>query len=256
MKIIVPMAGRGSRFASESDRNPEYKKPKPFILVKGKPMISWAMDSLKPFNVPPQNFIFVSLEEHQKEYQIVDQLKNLFTPEINVLLIPEVTRGATETALAAKEFFDDEEIIISDSDHFFDGEGLRKAVDTKDPDTAGIIPVFEPPDKEVKWSYTLFDKTSRIASAVAEKDPVLAKKGAYANIGAYYFSSGNEFVGAAEEMIGSGDMYGESNKREFYIAPLYQRMIDKGKKIQAAPVDFMWGLGTPKDLEYFEKNYQ
>ncbi|MCR4263594.1 MAG: sugar phosphate nucleotidyltransferase, partial [Candidatus Roizmanbacteria bacterium] len=229
---------------------------KPFILIKGKPMIVWAMESLIPFAVPPKNFVFISLEEHQKQYQIVDQLKNLFSPEVHVLLIPEVTRGATETALMAKEYMDDEEIIISDSDHFFDGLGLKKAVDEKDPDTAGIIPVFEPPDEEVKWSYTLFDKSTRVASAVGEKDPVLAKKGAYANIGAYYFSSGNEFAKEAEEMILSGDMYGAAEKREFYIAPLYQRMISKSKKVQAAVVDFMWGLGTPKDLEYFEDTYR
>jgi len=256
MKIIIPMAGRGSRFQAEADKNPEYRKPKPLILIKGKPMIAWAMESLKSFRVPFKNYVFISLEEQQKKYHIADQLREVFSPQVNVILIPEITRGATESALQAKKFMDEEDIIISDSDHYFDGASLKRAVEKKHHDTAGIIPVFEPPDEEVKWSYTLFNKKTYVASAVGEKDPVLASKGAYANIGAYYFSSGTGFIQDAEEMIASGAMYGAKGKEEFYIAPLYQRMIEKGKKVQAAVVKFMWGLGTPKDVEYFEKQYK
>lgn len=256
MKIIVPMAGLGTRFLADADRNSEYKKPKPLIQILGRPMIHWAMRSLKDFNISPEKIAFISLQQQQKQYQIVDELKAIFSPKINVILISEVTRGALETTLCAKDFLKGEEdVIISDTDHFFDGASLKKAVDTKDSDTKGIIPVFKPPDDEVKWSYTLYDKKTRVASAVGEKDADLVAKGAFANIGAYYFSSGNEFIEDAEEMIMSGDMYGAPEKREFYVAPLYQRMVLKGKKVQIAVTKFMWGLGTPKDVEEFEQSY-
>lgn len=250
------MAGRGSRFAQVADQNPEYAKPKPLITVLGKPMIVWAVNSLSSLAVPLKNHIFISLESHQKEYHIADRLKKVFSPEIKVVLIPDVTRGAVETALAAVDYMDDEEIIISDSDHYFDGTSLKKRIGEKHPDTKGIIPVFKPPDDEVKWSYTLFDPKTYVASAVGEKDPVLAAKGAYANIGGYYFSSGLVFKEQAQDMIRSNEMYGPDGKQEFYVAPLYQRMIVKGLKVQAAVIPQVWGLGTPKDLEYFEKNYR
>lgn len=267
MKIIVPMAGRGSRFQAVAGENPEYKKPKPLILVKGKPMIEWAMESLSFLDLPqrpaktefkvfPRDLVFISLQNQQKEHKIIDLLKQLFGPSINVILIPEVTRGAVETALKAKEYINsNEDIIVSDSDHYFDGTNLYQAIREKESDVEGIIPVFPPPDEEVKWSYTLFDET-KTAIAVGEKDPELAAKGAYANIGGYYFSHGNVFVKEGEEMIAQNDMYGAPDKQEFYVAPLYQRLINKGMKVKAAIIPQVWGLGTPKDVEYFEENYQ
>ncbi len=267
MKIIVPMAGRGSRFQAVSDKNPEYKKPKPLISVKGKSMIEWAMESLpfldlpkRPaqtdFKVGTKDLVFISRQDQQEKYKIVDLLKQVFGPKITVILIPQVTRGAVETALKAKDFMTNEDIIISDSDHYFDGANLYKAIMEKDKDVVGIIPVFEPPDRnDVKWSYTLFDE-DKTALAVGEKDPALAAKGAYANIGGYYFSHGNVFVKEAEEMIARNDMYGAVGKEEFYVAPLYQRLIKKGMKIKAAVLPQVWGLGTPKDVEYFERNFK
>lgn len=266
MKIVIPIAGRGSRFQQEADINPEYKKAKPLINIKGKPMVVWAMESLpfidlphRPatteFKVGMDSLIFISLQQHQDEYQIVDKLKEIFSPSIKVILIPEVTRGATETVLKAKEYINnDEELIVSDCDHFFNGENLYKAILGKDQETAGIIPVFPPPDAEVKWSYTLFDENNT-ALAVGEKDPELAAKGAYANIGGYYFASGKLFVNEAEEMIEKNDMYGAVGKQEFYVAPMYQRLINKGIKVKAAIIPEVWGLGTPKDVDFFEKNY-
>src|SRR5579871_1850517 len=226
MKIVIPMAGKVSRFQAVADQNPEYKKPKPLISVKEDPMIVWAMKSLPfvdlpkrkaqtKFSVSSKDLVFISLQQQETEYGITQQLKDLFGNEITVILIPELTRGAVETALKASDFMIDEELIISDSDHYFDGESLYQAIINKSADVAGIIPVFQPPDDEVKWSYTLYDKEFT-ALAVGEKDPELAAKGAYANIGAYYFSSGKLFKKEAEEMISNGDMYGPVGKQEFY----------------------------------------
>ncbi|MDE2025553.1 MAG: hypothetical protein KGJ07_03600 [Patescibacteria group bacterium] len=266
MKIIVPMAGRGSRFQAVANQNPEYKKPKPLISVMGEPMIVWAMNALPfvdlpqrkaqtKFKVTPKDLVFISLQEQEENYGITKLLKDIFGLESNVILIPEVTRGAVETALAAKDFMTDEEIIVSDSDHFFNGQSLYEAILNKDRETAGIIPVFEVHDKDAKWSYTLFDK-NQTALAVGEKDVELARKGAYANIGAYYFSKGSIFKNEAIEIIAKNELYGPEGKQEFYVAPLYQRLINKGMKVKAAIIPKVWGLGTPKDLEFFLQDYK
>lgn len=267
MKIVVPMAGRGSRFQVVSDQNPEYQKPKPLINVNGKPMVRRAIESLpfvdlpdRPantdFKVRPSDLVFICLEQHQQEYQIKEELQEAFGSNVNVVLIPEVTRGAVETVLAAKDFIaTDEDMIISDSDHFFSGQALYEAILNKDDDVSGIIPVFKPREPEVKWSYSLFDD-AQIISAVGEKDAALAAQGAYANIGAYYFSHGTDFVNEAEKMIKNNEMYGPSGKQEFYVAPMYQRLISNGLKIKAAIVPEVWGLGTPGDLEFFLANYK
>lgn len=268
MTIVVPMAGRGSRFLDVQHLNPEYSKPKPLINIKGKPMVQWALESLpfvhlpyraaktKKIRVSPIKLIFICRRDHEEDFGIAKLLKQIFTNHINVLFVKEITRGAAETVLMAKDYINtDEDIIISDSDHFFDGMNLYRAILKKDLETSGIIPVFKPPDKDPKWSFTLFGK-NRVASAVGEKDAELALKGAYANIGAYYFSKGRIFVEETESMIRDGDMYGNEGKKEFYIAPIYDRLIKRGYKVKVAITPRMWGLGTPKDVEYFENNFQ
>jgi NDP-sugar pyrophosphorylase family protein len=265
MTIVIPMAGKGSRFLDVAHLNAEFKKPKPLIQIKGKPMICWAIESLPFVDLPyrkaktdikvrPENLVFICRQDHQDEHHIGEELKELFGKDIKVVFLNEMTRGATETVLKAKHLVDPEdEIIISDSDHHFDGSILSDTISNKN-GASGIVPVFAPPDDEPKWSYTLYDQDKK-ALAVGEKDAELARKGAFANIGAYYFSKWKLFTSEAEEMIRMGDMYGAEGKKEFYIAPVYQRLIVKGHHIKVAVLPQVWGLGTPKDLQHFLEYY-
>ena len=43
LNIVVPMAGRGSRFV-----NAGYKLPKPLIMVHDKPMIQYVTNNIRP----------------------------------------------------------------------------------------------------------------------------------------------------------------------------------------------------------------
>lgn len=253
------MAGLGTRFQNASDKNPEYKKPKPFITVKGNPMVRWATGSL-PFvqEVGNENLIFIILKEHNEAHNMVDRLQEIYSPKINVIVLDKVTRGATETVLSAKHLLNpEEEILITDSDHFFDGMHLLKVIKEKDPRTAGIIPVFRARNEGIpKWSYSLIQSGTNYIEKVAEKDRALMEAGAHANIGAYYFSKAKHFTNLAERVIRENITFGEAGKSEFYIAPLYQLLLDEGHKVQAAFIPEVWGLGTPGDLEYFLVNYK
>ena len=79
------------------------------------------------------------------------------------------------------------------------------------------------------------------------------KKGAPANIGAYYFSKASIFFDEVEDAIANNKLTGDKGKEEFYIAPMYQNLIEKGHKFQLAMTEEVWGLGTPTDLEHFLK---
>jgi NDP-sugar pyrophosphorylase family protein len=266
MKIIVPMAGLGTRFSKVADRNPEYKKPKPFILIRNRPMVRWATGSL-PFiahvdherfdqhRVFSKDLIFIILKAHDEEHQIEKQLRQIYSPDIHVIVLDDVTRGASETAYQAKDLIDaDEELIISDSDHHFDGSYLEKIITGRHPDTAGIIPVHHARNEGIpKWSYSLVRGGTNIIVQVGEKDRSLMEMGAHANIGAYYFSKARHFFDAAYDVIKRNLLKNEPGKNEFYVAPLYQYLIEHGHRIEAAivPREHVWGLGTPEDLEYF-----
>ncbi|MCW8965851.1 MAG: glycosyltransferase family 2 protein [Candidatus Pacearchaeota archaeon] len=238
MNILVPMAGRGSRFLKESHNNPEYAKPKPTINVKGHPMVRWALASL-PLTEKDQ-LIFLVLKEHVENFRIDETLKKTFGDKIKIIVVDKLTEGAACTALLAKEYINNEEpLLVTDSDHYLDGAKIFNVLE-KYKDLDGLIPVFYANNS--KWSFSKIDEEEYVIE-VAEK----LKISRNANIGAYYFGKGRDFVWAAEEMIEENDRTNE----EFFMAPVYNYMIRRGKLIRLVRPRFAHGLGTPKDLEKF-----
>ena len=260
----MPMAGLGTRFAKVAFQNSEYKKPKPFINVRGLPMVRWATGSL-PFvehpgqtvsgslRITPKDIIFIILKQHNDEYGIEGGLKEIYSDKIRIIVLPAVTRGAAETAYRAKPFLDEEEdVIFCDSDHYFDGSTLQRTIIEKPSDIAGIIPVFPPPDPH--QSFSLLRAGTNEIIQVGEKDPEMMKKGAPANIGAYYFTKAKYFLQEAEEVMEENELSGPSGKGEFYIAPLYQRLFNKGMRLLVAPTKESGAWERRQDLELFLKN--
>ena len=61
LNIVVPMAGRGSRFA-----NAGYKLPKPLIMVHDKPMIQYVTNNIRPKK--EHRFIYLCLQWFSRSY--------------------------------------------------------------------------------------------------------------------------------------------------------------------------------------------
>jgi len=104
---------------------------------------------------------------------------------------------------------------------------------------AGIL-TFE--SVHPKWSFAKVDDTGFVTE-VAEKKPISNN----ATVGIYYWARGSDYVKYAERMIAK-------NRRvnnEFYVCPVFNEAIEDGKKIKIFPIENMWGIGTPEDLEIF-----
>jgi NDP-sugar pyrophosphorylase family protein len=238
MNILVPIAGKGSRFLEESHRNPEYTKPKPMINIGGHTMVEWALSSypLEKDDV----LIFIVRKEHVEKNQIDKELRRLFGNDAKIIIQEAPPQGPAHTVLLAREYInDDTPLLITDSDHFVDGETHFKEIEDNEK-ADGMIPVFYANNS--KWSFSKTDEKGRVIE-VAEKVQISRN----ANIGAYYFKKGRDFVWAAEEMIEENDR----TNGEFYIAPVYNYMIRRGKIIKLSRPRFAHGLGTPKDVEKF-----
>jgi len=68
MKVIVPMAGRGSRFKNVGETT-----PKPLIPVLGKPMLYWALKSIDDLEY--SQLIFIALKEHDVNFDLKKNFK-------------------------------------------------------------------------------------------------------------------------------------------------------------------------------------
>ena len=99
------------------------------------------------------------------------------------------------------------------------------------------------PSDDPKWSYIKYDENGFV-SVVREKEVISNQ----ATVGIYNYQHGRDFVKYAHQMI-------EKNIRvnnEFYVAPVYNEMIEAGMKIVFCNVgEKMYGLGIPEDLKIF-----
>lgn len=239
LNIVIPMAGRGSRFAEKG-----YKTAKPFIPIYGKMMIDVVINNLKPDE--DHKFIFICLEDHIKEYDIDKKLKEL-APSAVIVTVDKVTEGAACTVLLAKEYINtDEPLMIANSDQWVDININDYLHVMKSDNLDGLIMTMWADDK--KWSYIRFDNDNNVIEVV-EKEVVSNE----ATVGIYNYRKGSFFVEAAEKMI--ADNIRVNN--EFYVAPAYNQMIEKKRKLGVYNVgkvlDGMYGLGTPEDLDIFMK---
>ena len=231
MNVIIPMAGRGKRFEDAG-----YSFPKPLIDVNGKPMIQIIIENL---NLTAKH-IFICQGEHVQKFAIRD-LMNLLKPDSEIIPITEITQGAAETVLKAKDLINnDDELIIANSDQWIDWNQQHFLSFMRKKEADGGIVTFI--STHPKWSYVRINDEN-LVEEVAEKRPISN----IATVGIYYYKHGRDFVEAAEQMMAKNIR----TNNEFYVAPVFNEMILSGKKIHIYPIAEMKGLGTPEDLIQF-----
>ncbi len=238
MNIVMPMAGRGSRFAQIG-----IDTPKPLIDVRGRPMYAWAMESLPLESA--QRMIFICLAEHLQNRALADDIHSRYAhwnPEI--ISLDEVTAGQACTVLKARSQIDnDEPLLIYNADTFC-RTALNERLPTLPSEVDGLVGAFQATGD--KWSFARADESGRVLE-MAEKRRISE----WASTGLYYFRRGGDFVRHAQAMI-------EAEERvngEFFVAPVYNRMIAAGSAIYLDPAKEVWVLGTPEDLEHFQTHF-
>ena len=74
LHLILPMAGRGSRFFENG-----FVCPKPLIEINGKPFFYWAARSIEKY-VDCADITFVVLQEHIRDFAIDEKIRT-YWPE-------------------------------------------------------------------------------------------------------------------------------------------------------------------------------
>ena len=101
LNIVIPMAGRGSRFSEAG-----YTMPKPLIDVFGHPMIEYVTRNIKP--TCEHKFIYICQEEHLKKYNLAEELERM-APGCEIITVKHITKGAACTVLFAEKCIDNNE---------------------------------------------------------------------------------------------------------------------------------------------------
>lgn len=237
MKIIVPMAGKGTRFMSSG-----HNVPKPLITVSGRPMFHWALDSIKDINY--SSIYFTILAEHEDKFHVSKLIPDGLKSH-KLKFVDKTPEGQLMSVMAHAEQLDTEEdILIISSDtlvisRFGNDIALNRGL------CDGIISVANLPGD--MWSFAKTDEVGRVVE-VAEKKRISDN----ASTGMYYFSRGSNFIKYAKNVLASKTKV----NGEYYVIPVYQEYINANDKIIVSQAESMWDMGNPISLEHFLKDYK
>jgi dTDP-glucose pyrophosphorylase len=237
LNIVLPIAGRGSRFADAG-----YTLPKPLIPVHGTPMIGAVVDNVRPR--VPHRFIFVALREHLDVQGMRSTLERV-APGCLIVPVDQVTEGAACTVLLARDLINSSDpLMLANSDQWVDNDINAYLAVMERERADGLIMTMTADDP--KWSFVGLDDR-RFVTRVVEKHVISNE----ATVGIYNFRHGRDFVRAADAMIAK-DLRVNG---EFYVAPVYNQLIAEGARVAIHNVGRegagMYGLGIPADLDRF-----
>ena len=240
LQVLMPMGGLGSRFTKAG-----FEVPKPLIEVDGMPMFLKAYSSLNRLSVN-KTLHFVIRQESVDEQQLDTRIASAL-PEAKITIIPELTRGAAETALAARDSLSpNDPLIVMDCDLYFQSESYNQLVQSVldgSSDATGGLLTFTADNP--RYSYAQFG-SDNVVTKTAEKNPISEN----AITGAYFFATAAEFIHATETLMQKPI---SPEMPEYYMSLLYNILIDEGKKIIATFVDEFASFGTPEELEAYQK---
>lgn len=248
MDIVITMAGIGQRF-----KDAGYLEPKYCIGVRGKSLFEWSMESLRDFIREENIFYFVVRKADDKRDFLIQKCKEIGIAHPVVIELEEMTDGQATTALLASRFWRKEEgLLIYNIDTYVEAFSIKQSDMAGD----GFIPCFYA--EGTHWSFVRTDETGK-ADLVKEKERISD----HCTIGAYYFQSCNLYERLYQEYYiekrGQKNALSEAERKERYVAPLYQYLIEQGGIVYMNDIvpSRVHVLGTPEELKEFmnDKEY-
>ena len=213
MKVIIPLAGKGTRLRPHT-----HLVPKPMLKVVGRPVMSYVMDDvMKLGNIEQVVYITGHLKETVEAYATTTYpVPSVFVQQA----VQDGTAGAVKLALP----YVDGPILIIFVDTIFDTD--LSIVNTTDAD--GIIWVKEVEDYQ-RFGVVVTDADDNMTQIVEKPSTPISKR---ANIGLYYIRNWQLLADGIAHVLAQ-----PANKGEFYLTDAFQYMIDHGAKIRVVDVE-------------------
>jgi glucose-1-phosphate thymidylyltransferase len=219
MKVIIPLAGKGTRLRPHT-----HVTPKPMIRIAGKPVIDYVMEDLQKLGAVEQ---VIYITGHLKE-RVEDYTRSKY-PFDSVFIEQKVQDGtAGAVALARKHV--DQPVFIIFVDTIFDADlSIVKHLDAD-----GVIWVKEVEDYQ-RFGVVVTDASGFMTKIVEKPKEPVSKR---ANIGLYYIRNWKLLYEGIDKVLAS-----PKNKGEYYLTDAFQYMIDKGAKLKVVDVGGWYDAG-------------
>ena len=226
MKVIVPVAGKGTRLRPHT-----HTKPKCLVRVAGKPILGHLIDRLRALSI--EELILVIDPDDANETRI-RQFVEPSAPAPVTFVRQHELKGPAHAIFLARPHVDGDVLIIF-NDTLFDADLTHLTTTAAD----GIIWVREVEDpRRFGLVVTQGDRITRLVEKPEMPPSNLAM------IGMYYVKDGPALM----ERIARVMREGRTVKGEFYLPDPLQLMLDEGYHLEAAPVQGWYDCGTIEAL--------
>jgi glucose-1-phosphate thymidylyltransferase len=224
MKVIIPLAGKGTRLRPHT-----HITPKPMLKIAGKPVIDYVMEDLQRLGSVEQ---VIYITGHLKDK--VEEYARTKYPFPSVFIEQKVQDGTAGAVALAKPYVDQPVFIIF-VDTIFDAD--LSVVNRTDAD--GIIWVKTVEDYQ-RFGVVVTDDQGNMTKIVEKPTTPISKR---ANIGLYYIKNWKLLMDGVEWTLKQ-----PKNKGEYYLTDAFQYMIDKGAKIKVIDVEGWYDAGEQGTL--------
>jgi glucose-1-phosphate thymidylyltransferase len=219
MKVIIPLAGKGTRLRPHT-----HVTPKPMLKVAGRPVMDYVMDDVQALGTVEQ---VVYITGHLKDK--VEAYATAAYGIPSVFVEQRVQDGTAGAVMLSREFVDQPVLIIF-VDTIFDAD--LSIVNTTDAD--GIIWTKEVEDYQ-RFGVVVTDADGYMTRIVEKPKEPISKR---ANIGLYYIRNWQLLYEGIDHVLQQ-----PANKGEWYLTDAFQYMIDRGAKIRVVDVDGWYDAG-------------
>jgi glucose-1-phosphate thymidylyltransferase len=221
MKVIIPLAGKGTRLRPHT-----HLVPKPMLKIAGKPVMAYILEDLvKLGNVTEVVYVTGHLKEKVEAYARTE-----FAALPAKFVEQKVQDGTAGAVKLAQPFVGEEPVLIIFVDTIFETDLSV----IKNTDADGIIWVKEVEDYQ-RFGVVVTDKDGNMTQIVEKPSTPISKR---ANIGLYYIRNSKLLFEGIDHTLKQ-----PANKGEFYLTDAFQYMIDKGAKIKVVDVEGWYDAG-------------
>ncbi len=230
MKIIIPVAGRGTRLRPHT-----YTTPKPLLLVGGKPMLGHILDKLVELNykTPIDEIILITGDMQE---QIETYVTQHYDFSFSFVKQERLLGDGHAVHLAHEHINENDSLMIIFSDTLFEAD--LSVVDETDADGIIWTKTVENPER---FGVVVKDKNQYITQIVEKPDTPLSYE---AIVGIYYLKDGKSYMNTLQEII-DNDL---KSKNEYRNAGALARMIEQKKRLTTEEVDVWADCGTKEAL--------
>jgi len=224
MKVIIPMAGKGTRLKPHT-----HTTPKSLVQVAGKPLLEHILNSISSLSI--DTVIFIVDKDYPELRKLISE-KYSFKP---IFILQKERRGVGHAIFGARKYVISEEVLILFGDTLVEAD--FKLI--KNPKEDGFVwtkQVEDPREYGVTFLYNDY-----ISKLIEKPEQPVSDK---AIVGMYYFKNSDSLFESIEYLI-KNDI---KSHGEYQLTDAIQNLINNGAKLKAPEVKNWFDCGTVKNL--------